>query len=61
MDIPSMVTGRMSEYVGADGKWIEVMEKISVNSLANSLIFLKRKQILGLGKKEKYFKSSSRE
>jgi len=27
MDIPPMVTGRMSEYVGADGKWIEVMEK----------------------------------
>lgn len=60
MDIPPMVTGRMSEYVGADGKWIEVMVKISVNSLANALIFLERKQILGLGKKEKYFKSSSR-
>lgn len=45
MDIPPMVTGRMSEYVGADGKWIEVMVKISVNSLANALIFLERKQI----------------
>lgn len=54
-----MITGRMSEFSGADGsRWIEVVVIISVYSPANAPIFLVRKNVLGFEKREKYLKSS---